>query len=179
MQPEFRVTIRRDGIVRLVTWHDGLVVWGPQANRLGERSRAGVAIADLTVERDDLFEEDWLTPVTELIVDPVTAWPDAADAALCEWAALIGYSRVWLPGSVRDLAATSGGQVTTVCTGCRSRQSDGHPEFWSMVRRRGCFPSVCCVCGSDVPQWTRVPSSVAVPPAPTYHPSRFPAHDRA
>ena len=51
--PDFRATVRRDGSVRLVDWGPWLAAGGPLYTLLEGRARAGVAIADLTVIRDE------------------------------------------------------------------------------------------------------------------------------
>ena len=51
--PDFRVTVRRDGTVRLVDWGPWLAGGGPLHTLLDARGRAGVGIADLTVIRDN------------------------------------------------------------------------------------------------------------------------------
>ena len=45
--PDFRATIRRDGIVRLVDWGPWLTTGGPLNTLLQARGGAGVRIADL------------------------------------------------------------------------------------------------------------------------------------
>lgn len=171
MQPDLRVTIRRDGVVRAVTWGPHLRLCGPTATLLEARDRAGVTLADLRILRD---EEDG--PATEVIVESLTGTvrPDA-HRVLADWAALLGYRRVWLPGDVRTLdtvdhaLAGCGGKVQTHCTTCRGRLADGTPAFWRWVRTLGFFPCACPLCGGDLPQWSAVPGVVrraSAPPAP-------------
>src|SRR5436190_10176833 len=50
--PDFRLTIRRDAVLA-IDWHPWLVDGGPMTVMLRERARAGVALADLTVIRED------------------------------------------------------------------------------------------------------------------------------
>lgn len=49
----FRVTVRRDGTVRIVDRGPWLATGGPLHTLLDSRGRAGVGIADLTVVRDE------------------------------------------------------------------------------------------------------------------------------
>lgn len=167
MDPDFRATIRRDGLVRLVAWHPGLATWGPLTASLEARGRAGVTIADITIEHEqDLDSEDDSDEVVgEAFVTYITAPTRIADAALTEWAELVGYRDLWLPGGIHRLHSAAGGQVMTRCTGCRARHSDAHPEFWAMIRRCGYFPLYCPLCGADLPQWTavRAPSRTHLP----------------
>ena len=51
--PEFRVTLKRSGSVRIVDWAPWLTTSGPLHTLFPARGRAGVTIADLTVLRDD------------------------------------------------------------------------------------------------------------------------------
>lgn len=170
MSPTFRATIRRDGLVRLVDWHAGLVTWGPLSNLLESRSRAGVTIADLTVEQE--FDEDGepLNPNAELTVTFLTRPTGKATRALTDWAALVGYSRIWLPDGIHDLEPTAGGRVSTHCSACRHRLTEAHADFWAFVRNIGHFPMACPLCGADLPQWT------AAPPATTTDPRSEGAH---
>jgi hypothetical protein len=146
--PDFRATVRH-GHIRLVDWAPWLARSGPLRTLLHARGRAGVAIADLTVLWDDEV-------AGELIVDFLAGDAPGPREALAAWASHVGYRRVWLPGEVRELEPGSGGVATTTCTGCRARLTDGEPGFWLMVRRGGRFPTMCPLCGSDLPQWTNM-----------------------
>lgn len=159
MDPDFRATIRRDGLVRLVPWHPGLATWGPLTASLEARGRAGVTIADIIIEHEqDIHSDDDADEVvSEAFVTYITAPTRLADKALTDWATLIGYRRLWLPGGINRLrSAVGGGQVTTRCTGCHARHTDAHLDFWAMIRRCGYFPVYCPLCGADLPQWTAV-----------------------
>jgi hypothetical protein len=147
---DFRATVRRDGTVRLVDWGPWLAAGGPLYTLLEARARAGVAIADLTIIRDQGGV------AVEVIVDFCGGAAHAHREALCNWAARVGYRRVWLDGDVVELEPVPGGAAQTRCTGCRARLVDANAGFWDFVRRRGAFPTACVLCGSDLPQWTPV-----------------------
>jgi hypothetical protein len=147
-EPDFRVTVRRDGTIRLAEWSPWLAAGGPLYTLLDARGRAGIAIADLTVVRgeDDL--------ALEVIVDFRCGGERRHRDALREWAAHVGYRRVWFDGEVADLEPSPGGAAQTRCTACRARFVDAGAPLWEFVRARGAFPASCVLCGGDVPQWT-------------------------
>ena len=149
-EPDFRATIRREGTLRLTNWMPWLVAGGPLYTLLEARGRAGVAIADLTVIRDDNLV------AVEVIVEFRCGGLDEHRVALRDWAAHVGYHRVWFDGEIVDLDPSPGGAAQTRCTGCRARLADDGPSFWGFVRRHGAFPTACMLCGSDLPQWTPV-----------------------
>jgi len=146
--PDFRVTIRRDGLVRLVDWGPWLATGGPLHTLLDARGRAGVCIADLTVVRDDKGA------ATELVVEMRCGDRREHRQALAAWATNVGYRRLWMDGEVAELTPMPGGRAETRCSGCRVRLTDADVAFWDFARQRGAFPSVCCLCGADLPQWT-------------------------
>lgn len=149
--PDFRIVVRRDAQVRLVDWAPWLPSGGPLGPLLHARGRAGVAIADVTLVHpgDDADE----APEAALL-DVLAGWTPRAAAAVGSWAGSVGLRRVWLPeGPVELDGLTYGTEVTTVCTGCRARWTDGRPEFWTAVRRSARFPTMCPLCGGDLPQW--------------------------
>lgn len=146
--PDFRATIRRDGVVRLVDWGPWLAMGGPLHTLLDARGRVGVCIADLTVVRD---EDD---AAIELIVDVRCGDRPEHRAALAAWAESVGYRRLWLDGEVLELESAPGGRAETRCSGCQVRLVDADVSLWEFVRQRGAFPNVCCLCGADLPQWT-------------------------
>jgi hypothetical protein len=148
--PDFRATLRRDGLVRLVDWGPWLAAGGPLHTLLDARGRAGVGIADLTVVRDDEGA------AIELVVDFRCGDRPAHRQALAAWATSVGYRRLWMDGDVVELAPAPGGRAETRCSGCRVRLVDADASFWDFARRRGAFPNVCCLCGADLPQWTVV-----------------------
>jgi hypothetical protein len=115
---------------------------------MAARDRSGVAIADLTVVRDDEGT------ASEVIVEFHSGGHDIHRGALINWAHTVGYTRVWFDGELVDLEPTAGGPVTTRCTGCGQEFVDGRSErFWRRVRHSGAFPTGCSLCGSDLPQW--------------------------
>jgi hypothetical protein len=146
--PDFRATITHNRL-SLVGWHDQLFrPSAPAAHHF--RPRAGVVIADLTVIRDDDGNPE------ELIVAVHSGTLRGAPRRrLLDWAAALGYRRVWLPDEIVELEPDEGmGELAeTRCPNCRARWADREFEFWSMVRRSGFFPLVCPVCGGDLPQW--------------------------
>jgi len=148
--PDFRATVRRDGTIRLVNWAPWFAAGGPLHTLLHARGRAGIAIADLTIVRDN----DYVA--VELIVDFRCGGGAEHRRALREWAARVGYRRVWFDGEIADLQPSPGGAVQTRCTGCRARLVDADASLWEFVRHHGAFPTACVLCGSDLPQWTPV-----------------------
>jgi hypothetical protein len=152
--PDFRVIVQRSGAVRLVHWGPWLQSTGPAYTLMAARNRAGVAIADLRVIRD----EDGRA--SEVTVEFHSGGGDMHRAALIDWARTVGYTRVWFDGELVDLEPTAGGPVKTRCTGCGQRFVDGRSaRFWHHVRCSGAFPSACSLCGSDLQQWTRIRSA--------------------
>src|SRR3954454_13458678 len=100
--PDFRVTVRRDGVVRLVDWGPWLAAGGPLHTLLDARGRAGVGIADLTVIRDD---DDI---AIEVIVDFRCGGTIEHREALSDWAGRIGYRRAWFDGEIAELDPSPG-----------------------------------------------------------------------
>jgi hypothetical protein len=160
--PWARATIAR-GTVTLNPWYPALLRGGPAGMALGRLARRGVALADLTAEGEPYQEE--------LLVRYVgaTRTPEA-DAALLDWAQLVGYRRVWLPDRVADLDPVEPdlGAAETACRTCRSTWRDEGPEFWDGVRHAGAFPSFCPACGSSLPEWRvrRRAAGAAAAPSP-------------
>lgn len=143
--PDFRATIRTTQL-RLVDWTPYLARSGPLQTLLHARGRAGTGIADLTIVREDEVADE---AIVEFLAGDAPRHRDV----LAEWAARVGYRRVWFPREVRVLESSAGGVATTTCTGCRGRLTDADPGFWLSVRRAGRFPAVCPLCGCDLPQW--------------------------
>ena len=143
--PDFRLTIRRDTVLA-VDWHPWLVSGGPMTTMLRARGRAGVAIADVTVLRED----------------------DVATEAVVRFLAGDGRRRAPPSPAGRAMSATGGCGSRTRWWSCparrrvrprpavaaaRARLCDGGPEFWQHVRAVGRFPATCPLCGADLPQW--------------------------
>jgi hypothetical protein len=144
--PDFRATIR-SAQVRVVDWGPHLARSGPLQTLLHARGRAGIALVDLTVVREEDLAD-------ELIAEFLAGDRPAHREALVRWAATVGYRRAWLPGEVVELEPCAGGAATTACTGCRARLTDADQRFWLGVRRAGRFPAICPLCGCDLPQWS-------------------------
>jgi hypothetical protein len=177
--PDFRAIVQRSGAVRLVHWGPWLQSTGPAYTLMAARDRAGVAIADLTVVRDD----EGLA--NEVIVDFHSGGGDMHRAALIDWAQTLGYTRVWFDGELVDLEPTAGGPVATRCSGCGQKFVDGRSgKFWHHVRHSGAFPTGCSLCGSDLPQWTPMPrtptrrANLKVPVSARLEDARNRAHRR-
>jgi hypothetical protein len=117
--PDFRVTVQSTGAVRLVYWGPWLQCTGPAYTLIAGRERAGVAIADLRVVRDDVGL------AAELIVQFHAGGGEAHRRALRDWASRAGYRRAWFDGEVVELEPAGGGLVRTRCTGCGQRFIDG------------------------------------------------------
>ena len=158
--PDFRATVRRDASIRIVDWAPWLAKSGPLNTLLDARGRAGVGIADLTVIRD----EDHVA--LEVVVTFRCGDAPEHRQTLTDWAARVGYRRVWFDGEVSELDPVPGGQAQTRCTGCRTRLVDADASFWGFVRHRGVFPTACMLCGSDLPQWTPVRQTKQAPHDP-------------
>jgi hypothetical protein len=148
--PDFRVTVKRSGTIRLVGWTPCLTTSGPLHTLFPGRGGAGVAIADLTVLRDDAGNS------IEVVVDFLSGGAANHREALCRWAAYAGYQRMWFDDQIVELEPTPGGRAQTRCSGCGVRLVDGKDGFWCYVRRRGAFPAGCPLCGSDLAQWSPV-----------------------
>jgi hypothetical protein len=150
-EPDFRAVVQRSGVVPAVYWHDGMHTTGPVYTLIAGRERAGVAIADLSVVRADDGA------AIEVIVELHCGGDDHHKAALVSWASMVGYRRIWFDREVVELNPAADGLVETRCSGCGGRFIDGRSQdFWQHVRCVGLFPTMCALCGSDLPQWTPV-----------------------
>ena len=143
--PDFRLTVRRRSVLA-IDWHPWLTTGGPMMTMLHARGRAGVAIADVSVLRDD-------DVATEAIVRFLAGDSAEARNAIVAWASDVGYRRLWLHDEPVELPGPSEGDADTRCSGCAVRLYDGGPEFWEHVRELGRFPGTCALCGADLPQW--------------------------
>jgi hypothetical protein len=88
-QPDFRATVQRSGVVRLVPWGPWLESTGPAYTLMAARNRAGVAIADLRVIRDDEGM------ASEVIVEFHSGGSDIHRVALIHWAHTVGYTNAF------------------------------------------------------------------------------------
>jgi hypothetical protein len=83
---------------------------------------------------------------------------------LTEWAARVGYGRVWLESDLIEIPAPSQEIRTAAvrCIVCRSRWSASTLEFWMTGRDARRFPPWCPRCGCELPQGLR-PISLKAP----------------
>ena len=143
--PDFRLTVRR-GTVLAIDWRPWLTTGGPMMTMLRDRGRAGVAIADVSVVRDN-------DVAAEAIVRFLTGDSSVARETIVSWASDVGYRRVWLHDEPVELPGPVERDADTRCGGCAVRLHDGGAEFWEHVRELGRFPGTCALCGGDLPQW--------------------------
>jgi len=144
-RPFARAAVTRRSIT-LNPWRPRLIDGGPAATALRGRGRRGLALADLTCLDDG-----------ELLVTfiPRDGASEAARRALIDWAARVGWQRVWLDDRVIDLAERPAvaGRARVRCPTCGMRWEDERPEFWDTVRGAGWFPACCVACGGSLPEW--------------------------
>jgi hypothetical protein len=108
----------------------------------------GVVIVDLRYAGEDDDELVVTTPPN------APAIGRAARRVLTDWAALVGYRRVWLPHAVLDLEPPPPvGTASVRCPTCTSVWADDSEGFWATVRRSGHFPGYCPACGGSLPEW--------------------------
>jgi len=140
-----RATIA-DGEITLNPPLSGTITGGPASMTFTRLE--GVAIVDLrfTGEDDD-----------ELVATVPPNAPRLGRAArrvLADWAALVGYRRLWLPDSVLELEPPPPvGTATVRCPTCTSVWADDSARFWTVVRESGHFPGFCPACGGSLPEW--------------------------
>lgn len=140
--PTCRASVRA-GAVILNPWRPGM---GPHGPLKAGYAHVTASLADLRRLEDD-----------ELVVVPVrgTPWTDQAAGTLLDWAARVGYRRVWLPDRVVELDALADvSWATATCPTCGARWEDGGPDFWQRVRDHGWFPANCLACGGSLPEWS-------------------------
>jgi hypothetical protein len=130
----------------------GLIHGGPASMTL-ERLAGRAVLVDLRSAGADDDELVVTVPANAPRIDR------AARARLAEWAALVGYRRLWLPDEVLalDEVVPAGRTATVRCPTCTSRWADGSPRFWEHVRELRHFPGYCCACGGVLPEWTVEP----------------------
>jgi hypothetical protein len=81
----------------------------------------------------------------------------AARRVLAQWAALVGYRRLWLADRVVELEPLPPiGTAAVRCPTCSSEWADGSAGFWAMVRANRHFPGYCPACGGSLPEWRPV-----------------------
>lgn len=152
-EPTYRATIRK-GRVMLTGWAGWLAAGGMWNGLLDARARAGVAIADLTLGGED---------DSEILVRYLSEGRsrEDADQALREWAAALGYRRIWFPDYLAELDNDPpvGARAEVRCPTCGARWHDSTADFWQMVREMGSFPKWCVVCGWELPQWEVRPAA--------------------
>jgi len=148
--PDYRATIS-EGRVKIVRWGPQLMrCWGPATAHFRSREEAGVAIADLTVLR---HSEAPYEVIVKFLAGGES--PEVRET-IVQWAASLGYGRIWLPEDVidlRDIAVETAASASVDCDACNAKWEDGDPEFWLCVRNLGNFPLYCPLCGADLPQW--------------------------
>ena len=146
-RPSWRATVRR-GRLTVTSWAPWLATEGPIGNLFRLR-RADVTIADLTIEGED---------EGELLISFLCVGRDrsAAEQVLLDWAAHVGYRRVWLPDRLVEIepSADQVGKAEVRCATCLATWRDGTPNFWAIVRKQGMFPKWCPLCGAELHQWT-------------------------
>ena len=149
--PDYRATLPRNGQLRLVPWGPWLATGGPVNTLLHARAGAKIAIADLTIIRDEDEEA-----AAELIVQFRCGDAPEHRDTLREWAERVGYRRIWFEGELAELEPEPGGTAEVRCQACRARFVDSDASFWEFIRAAGAFPYVCTLCGADLPQWRRL-----------------------
>ena len=147
-EPDYRVTIRGDRLM-LTYCFPWLARGGPLGKLARDRGKDGVYIADLTIADDDLLVRVHASP----------ADASGAEGRLLEWAATVGYTRVWLPSGIVDLdgVGTVAEAAAVTCDSCGIEWDDPTPELWEQVHSEHSFPRCCPVCGTDLPQWQTRP----------------------
>jgi hypothetical protein len=114
----------------------------------------GVVLVDLRHAGEDDEELVATVPPNAPPVDR------AARRVLSEWAALVGYRRLWLPDRVIELDPPPPvGSASVRCPTCTSVWSDSSAGFWATVRRNGHFPGYCPACGGSLPEWRPAPAA--------------------
>jgi hypothetical protein len=127
----------------------GTITGGPAAMTFARL--AGVAIVDL---RRSGADDDELVATLPPNAPPLQR---AARRALSDWAALVGYRRLWLADRVLELDPPPPvGAVRVRCPTCTSEWADSSPGFWAWVREHHHFPGFCPACGGSLPEWRPV-----------------------
>jgi hypothetical protein len=172
--PDFRVTVKSAGTVRLVYWGPWLQSTGPAYTLIAGRERAGVAIADLHVMRDGAGL------ASELMVQFHAGGNEAHRRAVCEWASRVGCQRAWFDGEVVELEPSAGGLVRSGAPAAASGSSTAAAAgsgTTSVAPERSRSPARCAdrTCRSGRP--SSAPSRQ--PATPRFAVARDPVRDRA
>lgn len=124
---------------------------GPYAGALDRLVGSRALVAD-----GECFDDE--VAITPLPGSELTA---EARCRVEEWAAAVGYRRLWFPDALvtLDPAGVPLGSACTRCSTCRTRFVDGTTDFWAMVRGQHLFPPTCPVCWGILPQWTPAPGA--------------------
>lgn len=150
----------------------GLIRGGPASMTLARLE--GVAIVDLRQAGED---DDELVATVPPNAPPPGA---AARRVLADWAALVGYERLWLPDRVIDLDPPPPvGPASVRCPTCTSVWTDSSQAFWAKVRASGHFPGFCPACGGSLPEWRLVRTEAVRPRRSRRGPHARPAAGRA
>jgi hypothetical protein len=140
-----RATIA-DGEITLNPPLSGTITGGPASMTFARLE--GVAIVDLRFTGGDDDELVATLPPNAPRLDR------AARRVLADWAALVGYRRLWLPDSVVELDPPPPvGTASVRCPTCTSMWADDSARFWTVVRESGHFPGFCPACGGSLPEW--------------------------
>jgi hypothetical protein len=140
-----RATIA-DGAITLNPPLSGTITGGPASMTFARLK--GVAIVDLRFTGGDDDELVATLPPNAPRLDR------AARRVLADWAALVGYRRLWLPDRVIDLDPPPPvGTASVRCPTCTSVWADDSARFWTVVRKCGHFPGFCPACGGSLPEW--------------------------
>lgn len=150
--PLYRMTVTL-GRIHLEPWCEALAPVAPGAPALRDAASRGVFLADMyhvTVE-DCERREIAVSPL-----DPEAPIPAFVSEALVTWATAVGKHRVWLPDGILEIEpeGVPAGAARVTCATCGSNWSNHDEEFFAMVRKFGCFPPACWMCGRSIGQWT-------------------------
>lgn len=134
----------------LLHWMAQMPACGPTRAMVERRGADGVSVVDLFVSGD------W--PEREVIVGfQAVGERRTAERVLTRWARATGYRRIWFADRVEELEELPPiGRARTRCNACKASWSDQGPDFWCTVCMSGHFPTMCPLCGGDLPQWTPV-----------------------
>jgi hypothetical protein len=149
----------------------GTITGGPASMTFGRLE--GVALVDLRRTGEDDHE---LVATVPPNAPPLGR---AARRVLADWAALVGYRRLWLADRVLELEPPPPiGTAAARCPTCTSVWSDSSVTFWSMVRANGHFPGFCPACGGSLPEWRPVRAGARPAPAARRRPGAARAESR-